>query len=1169
MKAIMDGNEAAAYASYAFTEVAAIYPITPSSPMAEHIDTWAANGKKNIFGNTVRLVEMQSEAGAISTVHGATLAGTLTSTYTSSQGLLLMVPTMYRIAGNLRPSVIHVASRSVALHGYSIQAEHSDVMACRQTGYAMLASSSVQEAMDLGAVAHLASIRSSVPFLHFFDGFRTSHEIQKIDCLDYGELAKLVDMDALKQFRARALNPEHPQVISIGQGPDVYFQVREACSDHYSRVADNVADYMAQINTLTGRNYQPFNYYGAPDAENVVVAMGSVAGACIETIDVLCCEGEKVGFINVHLYRPWSMKHFLAALPKTTKSLVVLDRTKENGALGEPLYEDVCTAVAESGYRIRICGGRYGIGGKDTTPEQIYAALKNAADSESKKHFTLGIDDDVLHTSLPILKKVNLKGNGTISCMFWGLGSDGTVSANKNSIKIIGACTDKYIQAYFEYDGKKSGGLTKSHLRFGNHPILSCYSVSNADFVACHKASFMHKYDMWSTLRPNGAFLLNCSWNKKELQRELPGDFKRYALENRIRLYTIDASRIAEDIGLGNRTNTLLQAAFFGITKVIPIKLAVSEMKKSVLNTYGSKGDDVVARNYQAIDTALARICTYEITEDWLTEPGWRERNESASDIPEYVHQIMKPVLTGRGNALPVSMFRDYADGHMPSGTAKYELRGIANKVPVWNPDACIQCNRCAYVCPNATIRPFLVRPDDNDIPKKAIARGKDLDGLCYVMQVDPLDCVGCGSCVSVCPRSGEALHMEALETQLAEQKNWDILEKRPSVVSLEPTTVKNVQFTQPLLAFPGCCPGCGETPYVKQVTQLFGERMLIATATGCAAVWATDFPAAPYMTNAEGRGPAMANSLFENNGEFGYGMALANDAIRTMLKKNIAMLADSTGDTALESAARAWLNAFDSKENTVVTSDHLVQELKRIHMQGGDTTLVDAILDKKDFLAKKSVWIIGGDGWAYDIGYGGLDHVLASGEDVNILVLDTEVYSNTGGQASKATQKGAVAQFAAAGRRSSKKDLGMMAMAYENVYVASVAMGADYEQYLKVLKEAESFNGPSLIIAYAPCINHGLKCGMSDVMGEMRRAVQSGYWFLYRYDPRRSRDGLNPFVLDSKEPTGDFKAFLAGEVRFASLKKTFPQIAKKLDHEAEQEAQEKYHRYLKMAETR
>lgn len=1170
MKATMDGNEAAAYASYAFTEVAAIYPITPSSPMAEHIDTWAANGKKNIFGNTVRLVEMQSEAGAISTVHGATLAGTLTSTYTSSQGLLLMVPTMYRIAGNLRPSVIHVASRSVALHGYSIHAEHSDVMACRQTGYAMLASSSVQEAMDLGAVAHLASIRSSIPFLHFFDGFRTSHEIQKIDCLDYADLAKLVDREALERFRRSALNPNHPEVVSTGQGPDVYFQVREACSARYERVADDVAAYMEEIGTLTGRRYQPFSYCGTQDAETVVIAMGSVAGACMETVEALTKAGKKVGFINVHLYRPWSMKYFLQALPETARDLVVLDRTKENGALGEPLYEDVCAAVAETGRSIRVTGGRYGIGGKDTTPEQICAALRNAEARCPKNHFTLGIHDDVMGTSLPAAETLAADDEGLVSCMFWGLGSDGTVSANKNAIKIIGACTDKYIQAYFEYDGKKSGGLTKSHLRFGQRPILASYGISRADFVACHKASFLHKYDMWSVLKPGGAFLLNCAWDEADLKRELPDAFKRFALENHIRLYTIDASRIAEDLGLGSRTNTLLQAAFFGITKVIPIEQAAAKMKESVLKTYGSKGDDVVAKNYQAVDAALEQVRAYEITEEWLKETGWVEKQGTADGAPEYVDRIMKPVLTGRGGTLPVSTFYDYADGHMPAGTAKYELRGIANHVPEWDPNACVQCNRCSYVCPNGTIHPFLVENTDDTValPKLAKAAGRGLEGYRYIVQVDPMDCVGCGSCVSVCPRSGSALRMAPLASQLGEQENWELLSRRPSVNPLPPTNVKNAQFAKPLLSFPGCCPGCGETPYVKQVTQLFGERMTIAAATGCSAVWATDFPAAPYMKNERGRGPAMANSLFENNGEFGYGMALAGDAMRERVREYTQMLASTTQDPELRRAAEQWIAHFEDKDGTVACSDAFVDALEK-RKEGADKVLVAQILENRDFLSKKSVWIIGGDGWAYDIGYGGLDHVLASGQDVNILVLDTEVYSNTGGQASKATQKGAVAQFAAAGRRASKKDLGRMAMAYGNVYVASVAMGANYEQYLKVLQEAESFNGPSLIIAYAPCINHGLKCGMSDVMGEMRRAVEAGYWFLYRYDPRRSQEGKNPFVLDSGEPTGDFQAFLAGEVRFASLRKTFPQIAETLDREAEQEAHEKYSRYLRMTEER
>jgi len=1163
----MDGNEAAAYASYAFTEVAAIYPITPSSPMAEYVDEWAANGKKNIFGETVKLVEMQSEAGAISAVHGAMEVGALTSTYTASQGLLLMVPTMYRIAGSLKPSVIHVAARSVALHGYSINAEHSDVMACRQTGYAMLASASVQEAMDLGAVAHLASIKSSVPFLHFFDGFRTSHEIQKIDCLDYEDLAKIVDYDAIERFRKMSLNPEYPIIKSTGQTPDTYFQSREACSEYYEPVADVVEKYMNNINQISGRNYKPFNYFGRADATEILIAMGSVSGTAQGTVDYLNQRGRKVGFINVHLYRPWSMKHFIQAVPKTVKVITVLDRTKENGALGDPLFEDVVTAIAEMNFNVTVLAGRYGIGGKDTTPAQIVAVFDNAISEKPLNHFTLGIKDDVLNRSLVVGEKIVPK-NAAYGCLFWGLGSDGTVGANKNTIKIIGDYTEKYIQAYFEYDGKKSGGLTKSHLRFGDQPIQSSYYVSDAEFVACHNQTFMYKYDMWSDLKDNGSFLLNTNWSQEELALHLPVDFKKYVVEHNINLYTIDATAIAKEIGLGNRTNTILQAAFFKITEILPIEQAVQYMKSFALKSYGMKGEDIVQKNYAAIHKGIELLKKCDIPKEWADGTGWKP-DEISKLLPDYVKKILIPVAARKGNQIPVSAFKSMADGRMPVGTSKYELRGIAVDVPCWNPDECIGCNRCSYVCPNAAIRPFLTRMEDIDkLPftakhKKAI--GKDLADYIFTIQVDPIDCVGCGSCVNVCPKKNEALKMEVLDTQTHEQDNWNYFVNQPEINPVQPTNVKNSQFAKPLLEFPGCCAGCGETPYVKLATQLFGERMIIATATGCSAVWATDYPIGPYTTNSKGRGPAMSNSLFENNGEYGFGMRLGNKMLRNYMKKEAEMLMHISDDNALKEAANSWLSSFDDGAATVKASEAFIEILENTKEEKS-AKHIEFLLKNKEHMIKKSTWIIGGDGWAYDIGYGGLDHILAAGEDVNILVLDTEVYSNTGGQASKATQKGAVAQFAAAGRKTSKKDLGMMAMAYENVYVASIAMGANYEQCLKVLKEAESYNGTSIIIAYAPCINHGLKAGMGNSMNEMKKAVQCGYWFLYRYDPRKIKNGENPFVLDSDEPKGEFAEFLKGEVRFASLQKKFPDEAQRLNKEAEAEAKKRYRKYLQLA---
>lgn len=1171
MKKTMDGNEAAAYISYAFTEVAAIYPITPASPMAEYVDEWASQGKKNIFGETVRLLEMQSEAGAISAMHGAMEMGVLTSTYTASQGLLLMIPTMYRIAGQLKPGVIHVASRSVGMHAYSIQAEHSDVMACRQTGFAILASSSVQEVMDLAAVAHLSTIKSSIPFLHFFDGFRTSHEIQKIECLDYNDLAKLVDRNALEDFRKKALNPEHPIVRTTGQTPETYFQSREACQEYYERVPAIVEEYMLKLNELTGKNYKPFNYHGAKDAENIIIAMGSVSGACRETVEYLNERGKKTGYLEVHLYRPFSVEHFIREIPKTAKIITVLDRTKENGALADPLYADICAAVNERSLKVKVVAGRYGLGGKDVPPAQILAVFENAETEMPVNHFTVGIQDDVFRRSLTVNNSFSLDNPETVSCKFWGLGSDGTVGANKNSIKIIGDNTDLYIQAYFEYDGKKSGGLTRSHLRFGKKPIHSSYYVTKADFVACHQQFYLKKYDLFKEVKPGGAFLLNCSWSKEELEEKLPASFKRYIAENQICFYVVDATGIAGELGLGSRINLILQAAFFKIIHVIPIHIAVEQMKAFAKKTYGIKGEDVVEKNCRAIEKGIEELYQVHVPKSWMEEKA--EQSMKADEgLSQYVREILLPVSAQKGNEIPISSFRNLADGSMPVGTSKYERRGIAVEVPCWEPTDCIQCNKCASVCPNAAIRPFLLKKENSkDLPanlKKIEARGKGLQHYTFTIQIDPADCIGCGSCVSSCPQKDKALVMAPLKSQMKEMENWDYLIKQPECNPLGFGNIKNSQFSKPLLEFPGCCPGCGETPYVKLITQLYGERMCIATATGCSLVWATDYPIAPYTVNDKGYGPAISNSLFENNGEFGFGMALGTNVLRGYMKKHAEELIQKTESQELKKAAQIWLEAFEDGSTTVSASEMLKAALATAGQEKKCQEHIDFLFNNREYLTKKSIWILGGDGWAYDIGYGGLDHVLASGEDVNILVLDTEVYSNTGGQASKATQRGAVAQFAASGRKTPKKELGLMAMSYGNVYVASVALGANPEQYLKAVKEAETFKGPSMIIAYVPCQLHGLKCGMSNVMEEMKRAVETGYWMLYRYDPRRKVRGQSPLVVDSKEPKGDFQMFLSGEVRFDSLKKAFPEEAERLFGKAEREVKERYWKYKKMEES-
>lgn len=1166
----MDGNEAAAYASYAFTEVAAIYPITPSSPMAELVDKWSANGMKNMFGQQVKLVEMQSECGAVSAMHGALDGGVLASSYTASQGLMLMIPTMYRIAGQLKPGVIHVASRNVATHAISISAEQSDVMACRQTGFAMMASSSVQEAMDLGAVSHLASIKGHVPFLHFFDGFRTSHEIQKVDCLDYEDLKAMVDWEELDKFRKNALNPEHPVLRTTGQYSDTYFQSREACNPYYDALPDIVAGYMDKMNALTGRNYKPFNYYGAEDAETVIVVMGSASGCVRETVDYLLSKGEKVGYMDVHLYRPFSAKYFLSQLPETVTRITVNDRTKEPGAVGEPLYEDVCSVILESGRDIEVYACRYGLASKDYTPAQVIAEFENMKEESPRNHYTIGILDDVTHLSLEVGPEVNTVPQGTISCKFWGLGSDGTVGANKNTIKIIGDHTDLNVQAYFEYDGKKSGGVTRSHLRFGKQPIRSTYLVNHADFIACHNKSYLDRYDILADAKEGANVLITCDWKGEELEKHLTAAFKKAAAQKKIHLYTIDSTAIAAELGLGSRTNTILQAAFFKITNIIPIEEAVEYMKKAILKSYGKKGEKVIQMNYAAVDKGVELVEKVEVPARWAEICVEAEKVDET--LPKWIRNIQIPVNAMKGDNIPVSHFADLPDGTMPQGTSKYEKRGIAVKVPVWDSAKCIQCNMCSYVCPHACIRPFLATEEEAAAAPESFvmvpAKGKGMEEYQYRIQTSVLDCTGCGSCVSVCPAKEKAISMKPLDDNRHEAKNWEYaVALAPKKNPLGVSTVKGSQFEQPLLEFPGACPGCGETPYAKLITQLFGDRMYVATATGCSQVWATSFPSFPYTTNAKGQGPAVGGSLFENNAEYGMGIWLSVEQQRSKLAMHVGNLAEMTKNAQVKEAAQAWLAAYNSTEASRTTGDALKEVLAAYVPTEEEQNTVEEIKANFDHLTKKSVWFFGGDGWAYDIGYGGLDHVLASGANVNVMVFDTEIYSNTGGQASKATPTGAVAQFAAAGKRSKKKDLGMMAMSYGDVYVAQVAMGANPAQFLKAITEAESYEGPSLIIAYAPCISHGLRCGMRDVQGEIKRAVEVGYWQLYRHNPELAKEGKNPFILDSKEPGGNFREFLRGEVRFSALERTFPVEVDSLFDRTEKEAMARYAKYKALAQ--
>nr|WP_298032606.1 pyruvate:ferredoxin (flavodoxin) oxidoreductase [uncultured Dysosmobacter sp.] len=1161
----MDGNEAAAYASYAFTEVATIYPITPSSPMAEHVDTWAANGMKNLFGQPVRLVEMQSEAGACGAMHGSLEAGALTTSYTASQGLMLMIPPLYRISGQLLPGVIHVAARTVGTSAFSIFGDHSDVMACRQTGFAQLASSCVQECMDLAAVAHLSAIKARVPFMHFFDGFRTSHEIQKIEVLDYEDLRSMLDTDAVDRFRANALNSEHPLMRSTVINPDTAFQLREAVNPYYDAVPGIVEDYMAQMSALTGRDYKLFNYYGDPEAEEVVIAMGSVSGCLQEVVKYLNERGRKVGFLQVRLYRPFSAEHFLKALPESCRRLTVLDRTKEPGANGEPLYEDVCAVLLHGQRHLQVLGGRYGLSSKDTTPAQMIAVYDNM-EGEQKNHFTVGITDDVTFHSLPVGENVVTADARTISCKFWGLGSDGTVGANKNSIKIIGDNTDQYVQAYFEYDTKKSGGVTKSHLRFGHTPILSTYYVTMADFVACHNQSYIAKYDIVNEIKEGGTFLLNCGWSDEDLERHLPNKVKRLLAQRHVKFYTIDATRIAGEIGLGNRTNSVLQSAFFKLSGVLPTDQAVEYMKDAIKKTYGRKGDKVVAMNCAAVDAGLSGIHEIHIPEHWAALTDEAEPEDLSS--PYYVRTVMKAVNAQKGDSLPVSVFKDAADGTVPMATSKYEKRGFASQVASWLPENCIGCNLCSLVCPHAAIRPFLLNEEEVEkAPEDYVtkeAKGRGFQGLRYRIQVDPLDCTGCGSCAAACIAKDKAIVMKPIESQLPEQPNWDYsLALSPKPNPMSKFTVKGSQYEQPLLEFSGACAGCGETPYMKLLTQLFGERMVVANATGCTQAWGFSVPSYPYTTKPNGRGPALSNSLFENNAEYSLGMVLSVRQQRLRLAQEVRELADETKDEALKAALQAWLDGFEDKERTIALSDAVIEALRNCPETG---ELIEKVRRAQDQLVKKSMWMYGGDGWAYDIGYGGLDHVLASGEDVNILVVDTEVYSNTGGQASKATPLGAVAQFAASGKKTEKKDLGMLAAQYQNVYVASVALGADPAQYIRALKEAEAHNGPSLIVAYAPCINHGIVKGMAFAQEESKLAVKSGYWVLYRYDPKLRLEGKNPFTLDFQDPKYDLREFLMGEVRFNSLQRTFPEKAEALLTEARTQCRERWARYNHMA---
>ena len=1169
----VDGNTAAAHVAYAFTDVAAIYPITPSSTMAELVDEWASQGRENIFGQQVNVVEMQSEAGAAGAFHGSLQAGALTSTFTASQGLLLMIPNMYKVAGELLPGVFHVTARAIASQALSIFGDHQDVMACRQTGACLLCSGSVQEVADIAPVAHMSAIEGSLPFLHFFDGFRTSHEIQKVELMDNEEYAQLLDMDAVQAFRDKALSPNHPVTRGTAQNPDIYFQTREVSNKYYENIVDIVEKNMAKVSELTGRKHSLFDYYGAEDAKHVVVAMGSVTEALEETIDYLNAKGEKLGVVKVHLYRPFSKKHFLAAMPETVERIAVLDRTKEPGSLGEPLYLDICNIYKGVENAPLIVGGRYGLGSKDTTPTDLNAVFENLNLEQPADGFTIGIVDDVTNTSLPAAEPIKISAKGTVRCKFWGLGSDGTVGANKQAIKIIGDHTDKYAQAYFDYDSKKSGGITMSHLRFGDTPIRSTYLLDEADYIACHNQSYVYKYDLLKGLRKGGTFVLNTIWDAEGLDEHLPAEMKQYIAKNDIQFYTLNAVKIGQEIGLGNRINMICQAAFFKLADIIPVEDAVKYLKESIVKAYGKKGEAIVNMNYKAVDAGIDSLVKVDVPASWADAV---EGEKPEVDEPAFIKDILRPMVAQKGNDLPVSSFLGYEDGTFPCGTAAYEKRGIAVNVPEWKPENCIQCNRCSFVCPHACIRPVLVTEEElAQAPESFVAvdaKGKELKGLKYRMQVSTMDCTGCGNCADVCPAKQKALVMEPLETQEQEVDNWayavDTKKVAPKVDLMNPNSVKGSQFKQPLIEFIGACAGCGETPYIKLVTQLFGDRMMIANATGCSSIWGGSAPSTPYTCNHEGKGPSWANSLFEDNAEYGLGMRLAVKQMRNKLEDDMKALMNVCGSEECSQVLGAWVDAKEDSAASVQASKAVVELLNNAQPENEEAkALIESIKSREDYLVKRSQWILGGDGWAYDIGYGGVDHVLASGENVNILVFDTEVYSNTGGQSSKATPLAAMAKFAAAGKRSRKKDLGMMAMSYGNVYVAQVAIGADYNQFVKAIVEAEAYDGPSLIICYAPCINHGLKCGMGKTIQNEADAVKSGYWHLYRHNPELKEQGKNPFTLDSKEPTESFRDFILGQVRYASIAKQFPEQAEELFAMAEQSSKDRLESYKRLAD--
>ncbi|MDO5707031.1 MAG: pyruvate:ferredoxin (flavodoxin) oxidoreductase [Andreesenia angusta] len=1168
----MDGNTAASYVSYAFTEVAAIYPITPSSTMAEIVDEWSAQNKHNIFGRPVEVHELQSEGGASGAVHGSLSAGALTTTYTASQGLLLMIPNMYKMSGELLPGVFHVSARALASHALSIFGDHQDVMATRQTGFAILSSSSVQEVMDLGGIAHLAAIKSSLPFLHFFDGFRTSHEIQKIELIDYEDFNKLVDHEAIKEFKNRALKPEAPYTKGTAQNPDIFFQAKEAANRFYEEVPDIVNEYMKKISDLTGRKYKPFDFYGAEDAENVIVAMGSVNETIKETVDYLVEKGHKVGLIEVRLYRPFSSKYFFDVVPSTVKKIAVLDRTKEPGAISEPLCLDIRNLYYDRKDSPIIVGGRYGLGSKDTTPSQIKAVFDNLESDEPKDNFTIGIIDDITNTSLEEKDHIITAPKGTIKCKFWGLGSDGTVGANKSAIKIIGDNTDMYAQAYFAYDSKKSGGITISHLRFGHSPIRSTYLVQEPDFVSCSNQAYVNQYDLLKGLRKGGKFLLNCTWSQDELDEKLPANMKRYIANNDIEFYTIDATNIANDIGLGNRINMVMQAGFFKLAEVIEIDKAVEYLKDAIVKAYGKKGEKVVNMNYEAVDKGIEALEKVNIPDEWKNA---KDIEVEEIEEPDFIKNILRPINRQEGDDLPVSVFKGREAGEFPAGTAAYEKRGVAAFVPHWKIENCIQCNQCAFVCPHAAIRPFLLDEEERknapDSLKTKKAMGKGMDGLEYKIQISTYDCTGCGNCADICPAKEKALVMQKAEPeQRAEAGHWEYLVDNVTVKdSLMPrTSVKGSQFVQPLLEFSGACAGCGETPYIKVLTQLFGERMIIANATGCSSIWGGSAPSTPYTVNKDGLGPAWANSLFEDNAEYGYGMALAVKQKTSKIEADMKKIIDKNVSEELSSAFNEWIENKDDAEGSKEAAEKVKPLLNKTEGLDDDIKkILNEIKENEDYLVKKSIWLFGGDGWAYDIGYGGLDHVLASDEDINVFVLDTEVYSNTGGQSSKATPTAAIAKFASSGKRTKKKDLGLMAAQYGYVYVAQVAMGADKNQFLKAVIEAEKYKGPSIIIAYAPCIAHGIRAGMGKTQEQSKKAVDAGYWHLYRYNPELKNEGKNPFILDSKDPKDSFRDFIMGEVRYTSLMKTFPDIAEELFSKAENDAKEKLETYKKLAE--